>query len=297
MRLRLDSSRVPALALRGFVATTAAGHRRVLRFAAREIARQGDLAGAPLPTALVEIFSRARMERRWQWSTTTTRMASVQGALRCLPLYAVEAAVVLAGVPVWDQAMRAARRNQVEEIGSHPAPATEEEVVTLLERQEVDPSLRLAVLLAWISAARVGCILQLRRRDITVTGEGCAITFRRGKGVLFRGPYTVHTRLPVGMQGWAMPILQALEPGDKVFPQVAGKQVCAALRRVSPRLEQRSLRRGALLALATAGVAEEDLLLFSGHTGVATLRRYLGWGKESAPMRTRMLLGARALLR
>jgi integrase len=260
------------------------------------LARNPDLLGAPLAVALVEMFSRARQERKWQWSTTTTRMASMQGALRCLPLYAVEAAVILAGLPVWDQAMRAARRSQVEEIGSHPPPAEEDEVVALLGKQEVDPSLRLAVLLAWLSAARVGCILQLRRQDVSVTEEACSLTFRRGKGVLFRGPYTVHTRFPAEMQPWALPLLEARRPEEFLFPAVSGRQVCAALKAVHPRLEQRSLRRGALLALAGAGVAEEDLLLFSGHTGLTTLRRYLGWGKDSAPMRTRMLRGARALL-
>ena len=47
------------------------------------------------------------------------------------------------------------------------------------------------------------------------------------------------------------------------------KDVLAALRRVAPELENRSLRRGALQTLVKSGVSEDTLLLFSGHFLVA----------------------------
>jgi hypothetical protein len=50
-----------------------------------------------------------------------------------------------------------------------------------------------------------------------------------------------------------------------------------ALRRVHPKLEQRSMRRGALTSIARCGATEQELMLFSGHTQIRTLRRYLGW--------------------
>ena len=71
--------------------------------------------------------------------------------------------------------------------------------------------------------------------------------------------------------------------------------VLAALRRVSHDLENRSIRRGALQALANAGTPEDVLLLFSGHTNVVTLRRYLGWGSIGTAKRTTMTTAAAAL--
>jgi len=43
-------------------------------------------------------------------------------------------------------------------------------------------------------------------------------------------------------------------------------------------LELRSIRKGALLHMAAKGVTPEEMILFSGHTSVKTLRRYLNWG-------------------
>ena len=56
-------------------------------------------------------------------------------------------------------------------------------------------------------------------------------------------------------------------------------------------LEQRSLRRGAIQALAKSpGITDEVLMMFSGHTQVATLRRYLSWGV--AATHTRKVMAA-----
>lgn len=101
-----------------------------------------------------------------------------------------------------------------------------------------------------------------------------------GKGVLFRGPYTVHTLLPVRQAKVAANLLAPLRSHQRLFPTPTPthKAVLAALRARNLTLEVRSLRRGALQTLALT--TPEDLLLnFSGHTNVKTLRRYLGWGR------------------
>ena len=61
----------------------------------------------------------------------------------------------------------------------------------------------------------------------------------------------------------------------------------------SPALRQSSIRRGALQRMATLGASEEDLMHFSGHTNVRTLRRYLGWNKVSATAERTQALGAK----
>ena len=65
------------------------------------------------------------------------------------------------------------------------------------------------------------------------------------------------------------------------------QQLLAALRSVNPLLEQKSMRRGSLQALAAQGVDARTLMHYSGHTQERTLNRYLNWGKESGEMRQR----------
>ena len=86
--------------------STAQAHRRALR---QLSALPEDLRDLPVGKALVEWFSRVRGERRWQWTTTVTRMASTHGALRLLPLYtAAPHTILLKQDPTWVMAMRAA---------------------------------------------------------------------------------------------------------------------------------------------------------------------------------------------
>jgi hypothetical protein len=47
--------------------------------------------------------------------------------------------------------------------------------------------------------------------------------------------------------------------------------------------------------MALAGTAEDTLMLFSGHTTVATLRRYLNWGMIGSHKKGAMHNAARAL--
>lgn len=287
--IALDATRTPALASRGVVPTTAAAHRAILRKLASEV-RERRLTEAPLPTAIVEILSAMRAEKRWQWSTMATKLGTVQGALKLLPLYTRKMpSVALAEAPVWTQALKAVTRKANAEAGFQPKPATETDVERIARQAELPVSLRAAVLLAWLTAARCGCVLQLRKENVTLTDDALTVQFRRGKGVLCRGPYTVHTAVPREH----LPVLQAALASQTFLSGVKGADIKEALRAGGDSaLEQRSLRRGALHALASAGVPEDELLQFSGHTCQRTLRRYLDWGKF-VPQRGRLQAGAR----
>lgn len=65
---------------------------------------------------------------------------------------------------------------------------------------------------------------------------------------------------------------------------MTGEQVRDRLRAVNPQLEQRSLRRGRIQALAVGRnrMSDEELLKLSRHTTVEMLRRYLNMGLLSA---------------
>jgi hypothetical protein len=114
---------------------------------------------------------------------------------------------------------------------------------------------------------------------------------------LVRGPYTVHTCvLPSALADLQL-LLADLPPAQKIFPATTkGPDLKEALREAQapnePLLEQRSIRRGSLMALASTGISEKELLHFSGHTNVTTLRRYLDWGRASKHLGDTMLRGA-----
>lgn len=90
----------------------------------------------------------------------------------------------------------------------------------------------------------------------------------------------VHSLVPECWAGWLINELRTAQAvRGRIFRgRATVASVRDALRRADPRLECRSLRKGALHALAKSSVPEEVLLLFSGHASLAMLRRYLSWG-------------------
>jgi integrase len=289
----LPTAKVPSLATRGLVKTTRAEHLRMLR---RLSALPAELQQLQLTTALVEYFTRERRQRRWRWTTTLKSMATCQGACALLPLYREGAAPFkLSPDPTWSQAMRAAGIAARQELPRQPRPATWTQVVHAVQH-EPSPASQVALLLAWFTAARCGCVLQLHASDVELTPTGLAVRFRRGKSVRVRGPYTVHTpplpeQLAATIRSWLNE-----RAGRLLFPTTKGADLKVALRRAHPELEQRSLRRGALQTLSCApGITDAQLMEFSGHTQVATLRRYLNWGKAALHLREEMRKAAGGL--
>jgi integrase len=277
---------VPRLVTAGLVRSTRLEHLRTLRFLA---ALPPQLAPLPLPTAIITMIDRVKAERRWRSSTLLKRLATAQGALALLPAYRTAPPVQLAQCPLWRQAMRAAGIAARQELPKQPRPCSLQEVKTALSLEPCLPTAA-AIIIAWSTAARTGCVLQLDRADVAVNGDrSLSVRFRRGKSARIRGPYTVHT---APLEETMFRRLERWLAGrrTKLFASMTtGENIRSALRRVHPALEQRSLRRGALQALARSpGITDEVLMLFSGHTQVATLRRYLSWGVAAAHTRDTM---------
>lgn len=249
----------------------------------------------PLAEAIGEHLMRQRKRKRWRWSTTLKYMACAQGALSSLPLYRhTPHPILLKQSVVWMQAMRACGRQARQELPKQPTPATWTQVQRVLRREASLPVFA-AVLLAWLSAARVGCVLQLAASDLEIHPDGTtSIRFRRGKSVLARGTaYTVHTP-PIPAE--FLPRLRRWLDQRKstLFPSsVKGQHIKESLRTEDKALEQRSLRRGALQSLAAQpDMTDEVLMLFSGHASVNTLRRYLSWGTRALHTRAKMVSAA-----
>ena len=291
--LDLPVPRLPKIVDQGLAKATRSAHRRLLNFVASNMPASDGLLSATVLATLQQ----CKTQRKWKHSTMMRYLAGIQGALAILPLYrATTAPVLLNEDPVWRQALKAATLHAKEESPCQPEPATLNDVKTAI-RSEQHLGVKIAIILAWVTCARVGCVLQLRVADLSLS-EGdtnLAVTFRRGKGVRFRGPYTVHTKLP---QAWSALLLRWLrQRKTTLFPaNVTGPQVKIALRRALATLEQRSLRRGSLQHLAEmTDIKEEQLLLFSGHSSITTLRRYLNWGSKGRDRKEMMHRAAAAL--
>jgi Arc/MetJ-type ribon-helix-helix transcriptional regulator len=266
------------LAKLGLVKDTRDSHQKIIKW----IREQDGLNELSMENGVMEAMARLRKNRSWKWSTTMKNMASFQGALKH---YGIELQN-----SQWKMAVRGVAIKAREERPKQARPATTDTIQRVVE-QETDLQLAAAIAMSWLTCARIGCISQLRKEDITIGEQNrMAVTFRRGKAVRSRGPYTVHTKLPPQWADLIRSQLQRPQP----FTTTSAK-VRRALRRVDKRLEQRSLRRGALQTLAEAGVPEEELLNFSGHTTLGMLRRYLDWGRVNQAKAQRQAQNADAL--
>ena len=288
VNLWVTDAGTPHLARLGVAKTTAQAHRRALRQLASMPEALRDL---PLGKALVEMHTQLREQKKWQWSTTVTKMATTHGALRLLPLYSsAPYAILLKQDPTWVMAMRATGQKARQQHPNQPKAATGEQVRLAVDSCPL-PAVKNALRLSWRTAGRGGDILLLRPHNVSVQGEILAVNFVRGKTAKVKGPYTVHTTLPP--QEFLDYLEEAKKSGQQwLFPQVKGAHLKNALRVIDPSLEQRSLRRGAIQALAATGLSDEELLHYSGHSSVQMLRRYLNYGLKSGEAHQRAIRAA-----
>lgn len=279
-KLRLsphDSRMLPHQAL---AKTTVKAHLRTLRQLMKLPQEFHDL---PLGTALTNYVNTQRQQKHHRWSTTMTKMATIQGALRLLPIYADQPPIMMKECTVWTQSMKAVSKQTKQELPEQANPASWDLVKKAVEL-EPHKSTKMAVMLTWLTCGRAGDVLQLEPDCIEVQETGLMVHFRRAKTVKSRGPYPIFTPLPpqeFRKEFYEFVELALSTKRKWLFEKVQGNHVKLALRRAHPKLEQRSLRRGSIQTLAATGLSDEELLKYSGHTNVQMLRRYLNFGKLS----------------
>lgn len=287
--LDAEDAHVPSLALRALAPATASNHRQLLRglaFLPR------DLHDVALDKALVEWQCRLMKFKGWEYSTLHTRLASIAGALRLLPLYAKDrASIHMASSVVWSQASKAAAQKQRLTLPRRATPANWSDVTGILSRENHSPT-SLAILLAWLTCGRMADVLRLKPTDIAPGAEYITVTFRDTKT---RNPYTVATALPPATN--LQPLLDLIEGAKLTSPlfKTSAPAVARALKAERQALTQHSLRRGALQTLARALVPSTALIHFSGHKTVASLLAYLDDGAV-APENPARAIQARILI-
>lgn len=250
----------------------------------------------PAARGALEVIARTARERRWKASTSAKKVASLQGAMNMLPMYRDAPPLALGNLPEWKQGVRALGAKAREEAPRAIVPASFgiiDKAIRLSPRDVVKGLLALA----WLTAARVGDLLQLAPADVIWQPDTrqLTVTYRRGKTVSRRGPFSLHTEVP---KAWVPHIDKSWNVAQqrrRLFEAVSVGEVTLALRRVDSRLESRSIRRGSLQVMAVEGVPEDTLVLFSGHTTLTTLRRYLAWGAIGTVKKEIMTTAARSL--
>lgn len=289
----------PYLIQAGHVEDTLKEHKRSLEWAKTTLEKDKEAA---VVTALVDGITRAHNKENWRWSTTLKRALSLQGALALLPKYfCTTEGINLNSSPLWRQAIRKLTQLSKEESPNQPQAALVEDVEDMIASNKTSRPEKVCLALGWATCSRLGCILSLKKEDVQFLGpttdgkaQAVMITFRRGKGVKTTGPYTVNSRMS---QAWAQMVQEYMATRHTfIFPKKV--KMGKAIKEASPtgkKLEQRSLRRGALQALALSGVSEETLMRYSGHTRVSTLRRYLNWNTKNQKVRLEMEDAAQAL--
>lgn len=283
---------VPEAAREALVESTRRQHVNYLKMVAKVINPD-----QPIDRALVSALQLLATSRGWKQSTQMKAAASIQGACKILPLYFKNTASLhLKEFPVWRMSLLTFGHRSKQELPNQPQAATWEQVRSAVETCKNDAQ-AMALLIGWLTAARLGCVRQLSKADVKWSAQHTLVRFSKGKGARIRGPYTVHAQ-PIPREFRDRWKSYVEERQSALFPRhVTGQSLKDALRRVDPNLEQRSIRRGALQAMAVCDVDEETLMRYSGHTQVSTLRRYLNWNALNSKVQKEMTKAGAPLVR
>jgi hypothetical protein len=253
----------------------------------------------PLPIAIATYLWQESVQHQWKPTTLFKYLCTAQGALRILPLYrASSPSLILSNDPIWSMVMRGARQAAVEHIPAQPKAATHNDIIKALKATTgfYKKHVRVIIMLAWLTTSRLGCIRKLKSEDFhfNATKKTMDITFRRGKGVRARKQAYTVTTLIMGQEWWKEIVNYVKERPGFLFPaSLKDSAITTPLKKAG--IEQRSIRRGALQAMAADKVAPETLMNFSGHTSINTLNRYLDFGKKRADLSSTSTAAARSL--
>jgi integrase len=228
----------------------------------------------------------------WLPQTLHRRVLNLLGALAALPLYSN----ANSGISVKTNAEISATLARLTLLSTESQPvhqraATAEDIAKAIA-MESNIVIQVAIILQWYLGARVGDILSLLLKNIKQDQCHLDVTITDGKGTKIRGThYSIHT---VTSKEHAEILLKhsktltanqlIVTPSVTLSAKARVAAINTALKRARPGLTTRTIRRGALQAMAV-GTAElppvplETLMSFAGHLRPETTKRYLDWGR------------------
>ena len=300
---KADADAAKAIARKGLAHKTRMRQAKLLRdlAAAASCELRPHRLRMPVVEYLLDWTTSKARKQKWSWSTTSGTLSALQSALKYIKLYVPGEAVSwkLTEDVVWQLATRNVRIYADAEAPNQAPIATAAQVLKACQRAQQTNKLTAALIaITWLTCARTGAAVQLRTKDVVLGRTPktkqvtMVVTIRRGKSNrLGQGPHTVHTRTGE-FDEFIRPVLEEQQTKGETWlfgtmnaqaRQRMLDEVKDALRTADApgcsELENRSLRRGALQALANKGASTETLLAFSGHSTVKSLKRYLNFGK------------------
>jgi len=249
----------------------------------------------PAPDALLAtllLIEKASRKQAWQPQSFLRNLCSLEASFAAAPRHchaSVTQQLHLSSFAVWRLAKRCWERLSIRSQPTHQAAATFADICVAIG-SSTDPAERAYLMLLWSTCGRKGDVGKLRANDVRLTMNGpeagrLQSFFREGKVVHSRKQlFHQHSHVPAPWRAELHEFLTSSAHSGRLFAQrlESSNRVTELLRQARPELNCRSVRRGALQAMAEAKVDEQDLLLLSNHSNVATLRRYLDWNRSSA---------------
>jgi integrase len=225
------------------------------------------IAGGPERVAL---FEKLAEHMDWSPRTQATYFACLQSTLKLVGVQQTQAEVLknrraqaaAREAPHWDLEDDA-------QVLSNAAIAGLE----MLGAQTPPNSPANAALLTLYLGQRMGDVLKLERENIYTIAENIVITFKEGKTVSSRGPYSLMVERS-SRPGQILTNIarQWRRSAGKIFPENAEELF---KRQLSDRIDIRALRRTGLIRLGLAGATQEQLLFVSRHASLEMLNLYL----------------------
>ncbi|KAJ9454713.1 hypothetical protein DIPPA_29210 [Diplonema papillatum] len=170
--------------------------------------------------------------------------------------------------------VRSLKRAGAMKPSKQAVPVTKDELHHAV-RLESDPSVRVALALAWQGAARVDDVLTRKAEHITEGAGFWAVNWVGSKSDPFRLGQVTGVILPPAQDQELRSLLSQTPPGRLLFPNIPFRRVVSALKRANLSLTGHSLRRGALFHLLRSGVDLRVIQSVSRHTTLSALMRYL----------------------
>jgi len=228
-------------------------------------------------TKVISHFDEAR-QRGIKWSTIRTTLGTMIGAAVFFPSLRK-----IVNDPRFKDYLKHVTVNTLSEEVKFPTALTAEHARKACTQFKSENHLEALALFStcWATGARISDTLHIHRNRISFQDAVTAtVTLTEGKGVKARGqPYTLKFINPFLS---AVRVLKQRNSSTYLFDpkswEKLRQQVRTKLRTLNPTYELRSIRRGSLQHMATAGIALKVLQTISGHTSKQTLLRYLNWG-------------------
>lgn len=236
-------------------------------------------------SSLLKFLEYEESVRTWNQGTRSTNWGNAIGMARRGEVFGLGRS----WNPLRDQLFKDARHT-VKVLSNKYKPRKPElltfQTATQMVRRIVKPQIRLTVILATITGARISDTLQLEIEDFkeipAVGHDALAITFRTGKVCDAIGPYTVATR----MGPFAQWIREAIET-QLLFSKRTEKQrdrfeaqVLVTIRKVNPTLGLRSFRNSFAQMLGHNFASMDELHHFLRHSTEKMTYKYLRDGQD-----------------